>query len=191
MTFAQLFVTESAAIEGQTIPEKFIDESAHMFAYLSMLAIADADAPLTQADLKNWQRLIGEEQHLWGDLPIADYDLGTYRQHGVYVGGREGTRWTDIEAEMDDLWPQVVERSDNPLDQAAAAHYRYERIHPFADGNGRTGRLLALYTLRRAHIPPVLFTNADKRDTYYPCFEARGPGPMMGYFQQHQRAHWR
>ena len=80
-----------------------------------------------------------------------------WRQEPVWVGGRGSTPMTAdyvgpdhhrISAAIDDL-AAFLERDDLPaLAQAAIAHAQFETIHPFADGNGRTGRALVHLVLR-------------------------------------------
>jgi Fic family protein len=192
--FANRFVIESAAIERQTIPPTKVAASAHMQAYLQMIALADAKAELSQQDLKNWQALIGREQHLWGDQALPLSALGQYRKWDIGLGMRDGSvksigvKWEKVPAAMDDLWESVNASygAEIALGQAAIIHHRFERIHGFADGNGRTGRLLALYILRCAGVPPVLFENWDKVSEYYPCFGEEEPDHMIEYFKKHQ-----
>ena len=74
-----------------------------------------------------------------------------------------------VGALLDDLVRFVNEETLPPLAQAAVAHAQFETIHPFEDGNGRTGRALVQVLLRRRHlapeyVPPVsIVLAADKR----------------------------
>lgn len=67
---------------------------------------------------------------------------------------------------MDQLVGMVAElHDDHPVRVAAFAHHRFTQIHPFADGNGRTARLLASFVLvRGGHLP--LIVTRDDRDDY-------------------------
>lgn len=209
--FADKFVIESAAIERQNIPPWKVAETGHMQAYQSMLVLADAGDELRQDDLKNWQKMIGGEQHLWGDYTLSEDALGQWRQWDIGISQIDGStkpigaRWEDVQEKMDELWDIVVQPQDgyntgyvfgkkwglwSPLEQAAIIHHFFERIHPFGDGNGRSGRLLALYVLRRAKANPVLFMNYDKAAEYYPCFTEKSPGRMIEYFKSHQAESW-
>ena len=54
----------------------------------------------------------------------------------------------------------------SPFERAAQAHIDFERIHPFADGNGRTGRVLINYEMLRNDLPPVVIPS-DQRTEYF------------------------
>lgn len=69
---------------------------------------------------------------------------------------KELVEWYNIESDKKEL---------SPIELAALLHYRYIRIHPFEDGNGRIARLLVNYVLIRNNYPPVIIQSKDK-DNY-------------------------
>ena len=76
-------------------------------------------------------------------------DAGKFRQQWVWVGGQSpvtadyvAPHWKLVPAAMNDLVEFLARRDLDPLVQAAIAHAQFETIHPFTDGNGRTGRAL-------------------------------------------------
>ncbi len=76
-----------------------------------------------------------------------------------------------VEDLLADLLDYVNGDDHSPLVQAALAHAQFETIHPFADGNGRTGRALIHVVLRRrglapAFVPPISLVLATWADTY-------------------------
>ena len=76
---------------------------------------------------------------------------GTYRTIRVRVGTYVPPHPSDVSGLMFELlawWNQEAEKL-SPVVSSAILHYRFEAIHPFADGNGRTGRALALWELYR------------------------------------------
>lgn len=77
----------------------------------------------------------------------------------------------ELERLLDDLCEFVNDAAFPPLVQAAIAHAQFETIHPFEDGNGRTGRALVQVLLRRrglapAFVPPISVVLARDKDRY-------------------------
>jgi Fic family protein len=97
---------------------------------------------------------------------------GTFKKHD-YVTGREevGAMPEDVPADMEELLGELSGSANgDPLTAAAYFHARFEHIHPFADGNGRTGRALMNYFLMLNNHPPLIVYYEDK-DKYYAALE--------------------
>ena len=59
----------------------------------------------------------------------------------------------------------------NPIERAALFHLKFEGIHPFVDGNGRTGRLILNLMLMQAGYPPINVKYSDRK-RYYEAFDS-------------------
>ncbi|PIV68481.1 MAG: hypothetical protein COS07_03935, partial [Candidatus Aenigmarchaeota archaeon CG01_land_8_20_14_3_00_37_9] len=68
----------------------------------------------------------------------------------------------------------------NPVELAARAHYKFEKIHPFGDGNGRIGRLIMNYILWHNGYP-MLIIEYKKRRSYYKALQRDEDG-FVNYF---------
>jgi hypothetical protein len=95
---------------------------------------------------------------------------GSFRQHQIaaFPGGMKPPSWTEVDALMRDWSVKVdsLRAPTLPLPEALAeVHNEFERIHPFLDGNGRTGRLLLNLLLGRLGYPPAIIFKRD-RDRY-------------------------
>ena len=98
---------------------------------------------------------------------------GAYKKHD-YVTGREeiGAPPEDVKEEMDELLEDLTDfPPEKVLTAAAFFHVKMENIHPFADGNGRTGRLAMNYLLVLHDHPPIIIHEEDRR-AYYDALEA-------------------
>jgi len=99
--------------------------------------------------------------------PLAPNQRGYYRdvsKMNVRVGGRECPGWSELIALIED-WVFDMQSSVDPI----AMHVRFERIHPFVDGNGRTGRMILWWHQKKQGEKPTLF-KADERGKYYKLF---------------------
>lgn len=101
----------------------------------------------------------------------AGEDPGSFRQHEIadFPGGMKPPSWVEIDALMRDWVTEAVsvtESGDVPLPELLArSHNSFEHIHPFLDGNGRTGRLVVNLMLGRLGYPPAIIYKRD-RDKY-------------------------
>jgi len=104
---------------------------------------------------------------------------GRYRTIAVRVGGYRPPPPGDVSGLMFELleWWNKKSGGLSPVLSSAILHYRFEAIHPFADGNGRTGRALALWELYRRgfdthHIFSVDEYYWEDRPRYYAALDA-------------------
>lgn len=94
--------------------------------------------------------------------------VGAYRKINVRAAGSghdypEALRVTRLMVEFIDWLSTALSDSSNALVTTTDAHYRFVAIHPFADGNGRVGRLLMNLLLIRSGYPPLTFLVADRQ----------------------------
>lgn len=86
----------------------------------------------------------------------------------VFIGGHIAPSWWLVD-DMLNNWLLDIKENWQTLDPIEM-HLRFEHIHPFADGNGRTGRMLLWWHEIKLEQKPTLFLNSEKYDKYYPLF---------------------
>lgn len=121
---------------------------------------------------------------------------GEYKHHD-YVTGKEevGAPPEDVAEEMGELLDELLCVPDEKaLTAAAYFHAKFENIHPFADGNGRTGRLAMNYFLVLHNHPPITIHEEDKK-TYYHALEAwdtqQDLKPLLSFLQEQTTKTWK
>lgn len=149
-------VRESNLIEGFDDPE-FDDQGMIAWEYLEGVALDQLDHHC----IKKVQKILTLKQT---DLQ-PDW-RGHYRNIQVSVGNHTPPLWTLVEGIMDSWLLNVHAHAISPID----AHKWFENIHPFVDGNGRTGRLLLWWMEIRLGQKPTLIFNATKQE-YYAWFK--------------------
>jgi Fic family protein len=120
---------------------------------------------------------------------------GEFKHHD-YVTGKEeiGAAPEDVEEELGELLSELEDVPDkNALTAAAYFHAKFENIHPFADGNGRTGRLVMNYFLVMHNHPPIIIHQEDRR-AYFVALEAWDAGqdlePLREFLKEQTVKTW-
>ncbi|MBI9111487.1 Fic family protein [Maridesulfovibrio ferrireducens] len=105
---------------------------------------------------------------------IDDKNAGAFRTVNVTISGAEHVppSFLNIQDEMDSFmnWCEGDGTSLHVVECTARGHVDFVKIHPFADGNGRTARLLMNLELMKGGFPPVVF-QASERLAYYEGLE--------------------
>ncbi|CAF0869905.1 unnamed protein product [Adineta ricciae] len=112
---------------------------------------------------------------------VDPVQAGQLRKHQVYVGSFVPPTAAEVPDYLDDFlkWLNSLEdtRDLHAIELAAIAHYKFVYIHPFVDGNGRTGRLLMNLILMRSGFPPVIIKKFE-RLTYYSYLDQANDGDV-------------
>ena len=82
------------------------------------------------------------------------------------VGGKETAKPKDVPSRMKDLLLRYESLDAVSIENIIEFHYNFERIHPFQDGNGRVGRLIALKECLRYGIIPFIIEDSKKMFYY-------------------------
>lgn len=166
-----LTLKETALVlEGMTIDQKplkdHLEAVGHRDAFLYVQDIATKDIPLDESVIKNIHALV---------LMDRPEDKGIYRRIPVRIMGAytEPVQPYLIEPNIRELLAENKLRREtmNPIERIARFHLEFEGIHPFIDGNGRTGRLLLNLDLIRNGYPPINVKFTDRK-RYYDAFDA-------------------
>lgn len=158
------------ALEGMTIDQKplkdHLEAVGHRDAFLYVQDVAKQELPLSETVIKNIHALV---------LMNRPDDKGVYRRIPVRIMGAytEPVQPYMIEPKMAELLSANEERKNTMTDieRIALFHLEFEGIHPFIDGNGRTGRLILNLDLIRNGYPPINVKFTDRK-RYYDAFDA-------------------
>jgi len=97
---------------------------------------------------------------------------GKFRKCDVWVGNRKGINPEEIEEELrlltnPGIYPVLSEEA------IKVWHIRFEKIHPFEDGNGRTGRILMNLQRKRLGLPILIIHEGKEQFEYYKWFKGK------------------
>ncbi len=179
----------STAIEGNPLTleqVRAVEEGREIVAVASRSKreVVNYFAALRHIEKHNVRRRISHEDmfrlHKILAAQVMDQgEAGRYRTIRVRVGSYLPPRPEDVSGLMFELldWWNQDSTTLSPVLSSAILHYQFEAIHPFADGNGRTGRLLALWELYRRgfdsnHIFSIDEFYWEDRPRYYAALQA-------------------
>ena len=154
-------------LRGLTIDKKplkdHMEAVGHKEAFEYVSELVKENVPISESVIKQIHFLV---------LADKKDDRGVYRRVPVRIMGaqHEPVQPYLIEPKMEQLLRDFAESSEHIVTKLARFHIEFEGIHPFIDGNGRTGRLLVNLELMKAGYPPIDIKFTD-RITYYNAFD--------------------
>jgi Fic family protein len=155
----ELVLSKGITIGGKTLAEH-LEVIGHKEAIDYIETLAQAETPLSDWDIRQIHNLVLRR--------ISPTEAGRYRQLDVKAAGTEHLYPPHylLPGLMADFieWLSANRSATHPVEYASEAHYRFVSIHPFTDGNGRTGRLLMNLLLLKAGFPIVSISNQKRED---------------------------
>ena len=154
-------------LRGLTIDRKplkdHMEAVGHKEAFEFVSELVKQNEPLSERIIKQIHFLV-----LVGNKD----DRGVYRRVPVRIMGakHEPVQPYMIEPKMEELLKKFMEGKEHIITKLARFHIEFEGIHPFIDGNGRTGRLLVNLELMKAGYPPIDIKFTDRME-YYKAFD--------------------
>ncbi len=147
---------------GDGIPVDDILETVHHFRAIDYV-IDTAEEPLTEEIIKHLHRILKSDTK---DSRLSWFTVGDYKKRANVVGGKETVKPKDVPEAMKKLLAEYNSIPAVTVHDIIALHAEFDTIHPFQDGNGRVGRLVALKECLRHGIIPFIIEDS-KKSFYY------------------------
>ena len=167
-------------LRGLTIDKKplahHLEAIGHKEAFDYVVSLVQLNEPLSERIIKEIHYLV---------LADKKEDRGVYRRIPVSIMGaaHEPVQPYLIQPKMEKLLSDYTGDETHIVSRLARFHIEFEAIHPFIDGNGRTGRLLVNLELMKADFPPIDIKFAD-RLSYYNAFDEYHIRHNLGAMEQ-------
>ncbi len=147
---------------GDGIPVDDILETVHHFRAIDY-CIDIAEEKLTEEIIKKLHYML---KHDTKDEALPWYAIGDYKKRANVVGGRETSKPSEVARDMRALLERYNARGNVTIEDIIEFHAEFEYIHPFQDGNGKVGRLIALKECLKNNIIPFIIEDS-KKSFYY------------------------
>ena len=157
-----IFETNTISFENGAVNVDDIIETTNHFRCIDMI-IDEVNAPLTEKFIK---RLHSALKTGTGDSRKDWFAVGEYKKLPNEVGGNDTTLPEKVGGEMKALLADYNGKEKIMLEDIIDFHVRFERIHPFQDGNGRVGRLVLFKECLKHNIVPFIIED-DLKLFYY------------------------
>jgi len=147
---------------GDGIPVDDVLETVHHFRAIDYV-IDIAEDELTEDIIKHLHYIL---KHDTKDSTLGWFAVGDYKKRANMVGGRETSKPSEVHDHMKALLKQYNSKEHVAVEDIIELHAEFEFIHPFQDGNGRVGRLVALKECLHHNVIPFIIEDT-KKNYYY------------------------
>lgn len=156
-----IFETNTIDI-GEGVLVDDILETVHHFRAIDY-CIDVADEPLSEEIIKKLHIIL---KHDTKDSALSWFAVGDYKKRANMVGGKETVEPKNVERAVRNLLEKYLSINDVTIEDIISFHAEFEMIHPFQDGNGRVGRLIAFKECLKHGVVPFIIEDR-KKGFYY------------------------
>ena len=156
-----IYETKTIGIENNTVRIDDIMETVNHFRCID-LAIDFANRKLSESFIKQLHLILKTNTE---DSRKPWFKVGDYKIVENLAGDRETVHPDEVKEEMKKLLSNYLMKDEHSFEEIVAFHVEFERIHPFQDGNGRVGRLIAFKECLKNNIVPFIIL--DSKKMYY------------------------
>ena len=157
-----IFETNTIDVENGSLNVDDVIETANHFRIVSLI-IDNAKSTLTQEFIKKLHLLL---KNGTSDSRKDWFAVGDYKKFPNEVGGMNTALPEEVPEKMKELLDEYNAKEEKSLDDVLDFHVKFEKIHPFQDGNGRVGRLIMFKECLKYNIVPFIIED-DLKMFYY------------------------
>ena len=157
-----IYETKTIGIDNKSIKIDDIIETVNHFRCID-LAIDMANKKLSESFIKQLHAILKTGT---SDANQPWFKVGDYKLLANEVGNNATTDPKDVKAEMKKLLDKYNQKDHHTFEEIVDFHVNFEKIHPFQDGNGRVGRLIAFKECLKNNIVPFIILD-EKKGFYY------------------------
>jgi Fic family protein len=181
--------------QGKPLKDHF-EITGHNEAINWVIDLVKGDYPLTENFIRELHTLLLKEPYEVdaitpdGKPTKKKISVGSYKTSANHVKTKTGEIFyfatpEETPAKMYDLlswYNEKIKEDFNPILLAAEFHYKFIRIHPFDDGNGRTARILMNFILMKFGYPPTIIKTEEK-DNYFAVLQMADAGNIEAFLE--------
>ena len=157
-----IFETNTIGVEKEILNVDDVIETANHFRCVDIM-IDDAKAVLTEKFMKELHLVL---KNGTSDSRKEWFAVGDYKKVPNEVGGMETAMPENVADKMKELLAEYNAKKEKTFDDILDFHVKFERIHPFQDGNGRVGRLIMFKECLKYNIVPFIIEDNLKMFYY-------------------------
>ena len=159
-----IFETRTIGVENVNEAVK-VDDIIETINHFSMIdrVIDFANYELSEAFIKELHKILKTGT---SDSRLPWFRVGDYKRRANAVGDIETTTPRLVPQEMKKLVDEYNKKDSHTLEEIIEFHVKFERIHPFQEGNGRVGRMIAFKECLKNNIVPFIILDSKKMFYY-------------------------
>ena len=177
---------EGVIYKKDMVVSKHIEEMTGHFAMFNSM-LNNCDKELNEDIIKEYHKML--KQGVFEDIANGNV-IGDYKKRPNVVGkdNMKTSQPNEVNNKMKELLNWYTNIKDINVGVIANFHEKYEKIHPFQDGNGRTGRIIIFKECLKNNVFPIIIQDKNKKEYYKGLEDAHNGNleSLINYFRSEQ-----